>query len=88
MGRIECRQLAASTPRSKPVNVSPDRRLNRATARQPYPKDGKSMSRPVASWRILLVLAVIAVTGCHPAQPFVQAMQTARAEYAPHFIVG
>ena len=28
------------------------------------------MSRPVASWRILLVLAVVALTGCHPTQPF------------------
>ena len=28
------------------------------------------MSRPVASWRILLVLALVAATGCHPAQPF------------------
>jgi outer membrane protein TolC len=28
------------------------------------------MSRPVASWRILLVLALVAATGCHPTQPF------------------
>src|SRR5262245_32365595 len=28
------------------------------------------MSRPVASWRILLALAIFAVSGCHPAQPF------------------
>ncbi len=28
------------------------------------------MSRPVASWRILLALAVFAIAGCHPAQPF------------------
>ena len=28
------------------------------------------MSRPVASWRILLVAALMAFTGCHPTQPF------------------
>jgi outer membrane protein TolC len=28
------------------------------------------MRRPVASWRIVLALTVLAVAGCHPAQPF------------------
>ncbi|MEX2173354.1 MAG: TolC family protein [Pirellulaceae bacterium] len=28
------------------------------------------MSRPVSSWRILLVCALVAATGCHPTQPF------------------
>jgi outer membrane protein TolC len=28
------------------------------------------MIRPVASWRILLVAALVAATGCHPTQPF------------------
>jgi hypothetical protein len=28
------------------------------------------MSRPVSSWRILIVCALMAATGCHPTQPF------------------
>src|SRR5690349_17446732 len=32
-------------------------------------KDGKSMRRPVSTWRILLV-ALLAATGCVPTQPF------------------
>ena len=28
------------------------------------------MSRPASTWRVLLILVLVAVTGCHPTQPF------------------
>jgi outer membrane protein TolC len=33
-------------------------------------KDGKSMRRPVSTWRVLIATLLVAMTGCAPTQPF------------------
>src|SRR4029453_15868060 len=50
----------------------PDRRLHflkKESAATPT-KDGKSMRRPVSTWRVVLVCLLVVSTGCVPTQPF------------------